>query len=1044
MSGSAWENINSANSVIVNVSGSDGSVIISSSATSVPEGSSLTLNCTYTGNDLVRGIQWVNNGNNMGRKYDIAIEQSKPCSILRIPGLNQTLFNYTCFTLTVFNVTRNNQSDNFKCAAITGVTISSENSVIVNVTVPISTVELTSPTETYVTLNAGELKNFRCRTSGGLPKPTVEWYKTYGYNCNRNGIKITTNMSSLPSAKNGLIEVESSLHFNASSLDNTLWICCAASNVNSQWELSRSKQLEIRHPPPSPPVIDNFIAMSYFKMIENSTERLTCTSTGGNPLASLAWSCNNGIESYPNKSDGSVSRSISWTARRNQDPICTCTATHEAGPPQLVNMHISVMYPPSIPKFKVNGIQVGTTISLINGSTETVECHSSGNPYPSANDFTWRKGKVVVSSNSNSSWIGGIKIQDGGSYKCSVTTTMTPSDTKQSPVTTIESTNATIDVLYSPRLHKLQQINALEGETLTVKCEYMQGNPGKTTVLISRLNDGTNWTKSTHVLQSLKRNDAGLYSCTVRNTMQPTGQNQATVGEHTRHFNVNVWYNTSVALFGLTSHPNEINVTVDENTPLNFFCKVDSNPNSTIILGRSDNVALTKRDGVLHLSFHVQKAGCLDTGRYFCYGYNNYTEAWTAPREHMNVFVRCSPRSSGGQTESNVTGVFGGNATFSLDVVAYPVPSKEGYVWHKWNGATYSQVDSNAKYSVNNSGNSTTFTIKSIEEEDFSTYLLTVSNGVNPKFSKTFNLSPQGVPQCPTGLIASLTTSSSVTIEWVSHFNGGFKQTFVILYKTIESSEYLVLTENELDKKTKNTKTISRLKDGSTYDIILFSRNAIGNCRQNTSIQIETDLLVDDPPPSYSTLIVGLAGGIPAVCVVVVVVAVVIVVVLRKRRSYKKRETRHVLAQGQKQQSLNAVDEDSDDIPNEVENPMYDGFECSAARQDPRDVLYTLPKKKGGDIYTVVDKKTKRLRKSQDSTNQKMKGNEIATKENFNSDGLVYADTVFADQPKGQTLRGTHGGGDTTVYADVDLTKKAKTLPESDGEDGVKRETIQQ
>ncbi|WAR06572.1 CD166-like protein [Mya arenaria] len=681
------------------IPGSDGSVIISSSATSVPEGSSLTLNCTYTGNDLVRGIQWVNNGNNMGRKYDIAIEQSKPCSILRIPGLNQTLFNYTCFTLTVFNVTRNNQSDNFKCAAITGVTISSENSVIVNVTVPISTVELTSPTETYVTLNAGELKNFRCRTSGGLPKPTVEWYKTYGYNCNRNGIKITTNMSSLPSAKNGLIEVESSLHFNASSLDNTLWICCAASNVNSQWELSRSKQLEIRHPPPSPPVIDNFIAMSYFKMIENSTERLTCTSTGGNPLASLAWSCNNGIESYPNKSDGSVSRSISWTARRNQDPICTCTATHEAGPPQLVNMHIN---PPSIPKFKVNGIQVGTTISLINGSTETVECHSSGNPYPSANDFTWRKGKVVVSSNSNSSWIGGIKIQDGGSYKCSVTTTMTPSDTKQSP--------------------------------------------------------------------------------------------------------------------------------------------------------------------------------------------------------------------------------------------------------------------------------------------------------------------------CPTGLIASLTTSSSVTIEWVSHFNGGFKQTFVILYKTIESSEYLVLTENELDKKTKNTKTISRLKDGSTYDIILFSRNAIGNCRQNTSIQIETDLLVDDPPPSYSTLIVGLAGGIPAVCVVVVVVAVVIVVVLRKRRSYKKRETRHVLAQGQKQQSLNAVDEDSDDIPNEVENPMYDGFECSAARQDPRDVLYTLPKKKGGDIYT----------------------------ENFNSDGLVYADTVFADQPKGQTLRGTHGGGDTTVYADVDLTKKAKTLPESDGEDGVKRETIQQ
>ncbi|WAR06670.1 NPHN-like protein [Mya arenaria] len=696
--------------------------------------------------------------------------------------------------------------------------------------------------------------------------------------------------------------------------------------------------------------------------------------------------------------------------------MCTCTATHEAGPPQLVQMNISVMYPPSIPKFKVNGIQVGTTIRLIKGNTETVECHSSGNPYPSIKDFTWRKGKVVVSSNSSLGWVGGIKIQDGGSYTCSVTTTMTPSDTKQSPVTTIESTNATIAVLYSPRLHKLQQISALEGETLTVKCEYKHGNPGKTTVLISRLNDGTNWTERTHVLQSLTRSDAGLNRCTVRNTMQPSGQHKATIGKHTRNGKVNVWYKTSVTQFVLISHPKENNVIVDENTPLNFFCEVDSNPNSTIILGRSDNVALTKREGVLHLSFHVQQAGCRDTGSYFCYGYNNYTEAGTAPREHMNVFVRCSPRSSGGQSESNVTGVIGGNATFSLDVFAYPIPGKDGYVWQKWNGTTYSQVYNNAKYSVNNSGNSTTFTIKSIEEEDFSTYLLTVSNGVNPKFSKTFNLSPQGVPQCPTGLIASLTTSSSVTVEWVSHFNGGFTQTFVILYKTIESSEYFVLTEVELDKKTKNTQTISGLKDGSTYDIILYSRNAIGNCRQNTSIQIETDLLVDDPPPSYSTLIGGLAGGIPAVCVVVVVVAVVIVVVLRKRIYYKKRETRHVLTQGQKQQSLNAVDEDSDDIPNEVENPMYDGFECSAARQDPPDVLYTLPKKKGGDIYT----------------------------ENFNPDGLVYADTVFADQPKEQTLLGTHGGGDTTVHADVDLTKKAETLPESDEEDGFKRETIQQ
>ncbi|XP_052803041.1 nephrin-like isoform X2 [Mya arenaria] len=287
MSGSAWENINSANSVIVNVSGGVGSVIISSSAPSVPEGSSLTFNCTYTGNDQVRGIQWINNGNNTRRKYHIAIQQYKPCSILRLPGLNETLFTFTCFTLTVFNVTRNNQSDNFKCAAITGVTINSENSIIVNVSVPILTVELTSPTETYVTLNAGELRNFRCRTSGGLPKPTVEWYKTSGNTCTRNGIRITTNMSSLLSANNGLIEVESSLDFYASSSDNTLWICCAASNVNSQWKLSRSKQLEIRMPIST--VVLTSPPQTYVTVNAGTPMTFTCHTSGGLSKPTVDW-----------------------------------------------------------------------------------------------------------------------------------------------------------------------------------------------------------------------------------------------------------------------------------------------------------------------------------------------------------------------------------------------------------------------------------------------------------------------------------------------------------------------------------------------------------------------------------------------------------------------------------------------------------------------------------------------------------------------------------------------------------------------------------
>ncbi|WAR05854.1 LOW QUALITY PROTEIN: HMCN1-like protein [Mya arenaria] len=368
----------------------DGSVTISSSAATVPEGSSLTLTCTYTGINQLSVIRWINNGNNSTRKYEITIQPKEPCSIF-VTGLDETLFTYTCNTLTILNVTRNYHNDNFTCQA--NANINSGNSFVVSVAVPISTVVLTSPTDSNATVNAGSSINFTCRTSGGLPQPIVEWYKTSNSSCTRNGFKIMNSIPSSPSEINGLIQVESSLLFTASSLDNNLWICCAA------------------NPPPYPPVIDDFNTITDYQMIENSTERLTCRSTGGNPLASLAWSCYNGIESNPNVSGGSISRSVQFTARRNQDNTCTCTATHEAGPLQQATMDVNIMYPPSKPEFKVDGTPVGVAISIIKDSDQTVTCHSFGKPNPSTNDFTWTKGSVIFQlgfkldrRNPNSGW----------------------------------------------------------------------------------------------------------------------------------------------------------------------------------------------------------------------------------------------------------------------------------------------------------------------------------------------------------------------------------------------------------------------------------------------------------------------------------------------------------------------------------------------------------------------------------------------------------------------------------------------------------------
>jgi hypothetical protein len=48
---------------------------------------------------------------------------------------------------------------------------------------------------------------------------------------------------------------------------------------------------------------------------------------------------------------------------------------------------------------------------------------------------------------------------------------------------------------------------------------------------------------------------------------------------------------------------------------------------------------------------------------------------------------------------------------------------------------------------------------------------------------------------------------------------------------------------------------------------------------------------------------------------------------------------------------------------------------------------------------------------------------------------LIYADLAFNDQPKGQKKLVIHGLDDMTEYVQVDFTKKADPLPDSDEEE---------
>ncbi|WAR06418.1 hypothetical protein MAR_021787 [Mya arenaria] len=116
----------------------------------------------------------------------------------------------------------------------------------------------------------------------------------------------------------------------------------------------------------------------------------------------------------------------------------------------------------------------------------------------------------------------------------------------------------------------------------------------------------------------------------------------------------------------------------------------------------------------------------------------------------------------------------------------------------------------------------------------------------------------------------------------------------------------------------------------------------------------------------------------------------------------------------------------------------------TAATED----LYAQPKKAktskliNSDIYAEVKKDKKKgisktnPKKQYDNKafeDQTYENHDIQeTKKNVNKDGLIYADLEFAKPPKGQKKLIIHGLDDMTLYADVDLTKRAEPLPDSD------------
>ncbi|XP_060606171.1 uncharacterized protein LOC132758506 [Ruditapes philippinarum] len=258
-----------------------------------------------------------------------------------------------------------------------------------------------------------------------------------------------------------------------------------------------------------------------------------------------------------------------------------------------------------------------------------------------------------------------------------------------------------------------------------------------------------------------------------------------------------------------------------------------------------------------------------------------------------------------------------------------------------------------------------------------------------------------------------------------------------------------------------------------TYKARIYAWNKNG---YSDYVILNGTITITKQEPGEAPFPVGIVAGVVSSVVALGIAAAIGFFVLRRLRT--KDESRSKL-----NSRSGTGDEDSDD-EDEVNtvNPMYVSADevksgTSANNEKKKDDVYAMvdkkPKKANvglDNLYAMPEKKDKKNQKKGDVKKRKKdkpkketggdvyenapvnaigSGKKTAYEENpyenpeisdtrkaplRNKDGLIYADLAFNDQPKGQKKLVIHGLDDMTEYVEVDFTKRADPLPDSDEE----------
>ncbi|XP_052254234.1 nephrin-like [Dreissena polymorpha] len=468
-----------------------------------------------------------------------------------------------------------------------------------------------------------------------------------------------------------------------------------------------------------------------------------------------------------------------------------------------------------------------------------------------------------------------------------------------------------------------------------------------------------------------------------------------------------------------------------------------------------------------------------DTGTYKCSVENGVVDVsgQLYQTAETNLMVKVSPKVL--TPSLKVAAATGANASLSIPVYAYPTLDK--IVLQRYDGLNISSSSGKhilLPYNTNVTANwygtkvqvdgtLLNFTIINLEPVDFGNYTLNMKNAFSVS-SAVLTVVAESKPSSPAALNFTV-IQKSVYFAWKRGFNGGHPQTFVIQLSKDSSDNYInhttVIEEASIGPDDTVTFNITSLDVGFYYARLL-TFNAIGAADPVMFGVFRIAKESKEEPPASAALIGGVVGGGAAV----IIVAVILFILWKKRRLTGSKSDGDQLTHGQKMDKISnskkrkkAEVDSTGDV--EVENMMYIPASDISRGGSPSDVLYTTvnkpkPTVASSDVYAVVNKKEiKKNKKGKKNASiddgdiyensapgQRMKAQDNKgfvpennspklPKKTLNHDGLEYAELEFVNPPKGQKRLVIHGLDNMTEYAEVDLTKKADPLPDSDTEE---------